>query len=148
MTDASVLVGRDLGPATEREVAGDLVRRGALAAPVALLPAGLVWGWAGVASVGLATAIVLANFWLSAALLAWAARISLGLVMAVALFGFLVRMALVAGIVLAVRHQPWLAPWPLGLALIVSHLGLLAWETRYVSASLAFPGLKPAAAKE
>src|SRR5439155_235035 len=27
--------------------------------------------------------------------------------------------------------------------IIVTHLGLLIWETRYVSASLAFPGLKP-----
>ena len=37
----------------------------------------------------------------------------------------------------------------LGLTLIVTHLGLLLWELRYVSASLAFPGLKPGAvAKE
>jgi len=27
--------------------------------------------------------------------------------------------------------------------LLVTYLGLLFWETRYVSASLAFPGLKP-----
>ena len=27
--------------------------------------------------------------------------------------------------------------------LIVTHLGLLFWETRFVSATLAFPGLKP-----
>ena len=32
---------------------------------------------------------------------------------------------------------------PLGLTLIVTHLGLLFWELRYVSASLAYPGLKP-----
>ena len=32
--------------------------------------------------------------------------------------------------------------------MIVTHLGLLFWETRYVSASLAFPGLKPTTAKE
>ena len=29
------------------------------------------------------------------------------------------------------------------MTLIVAHLALLLWETRYVSASLAFPGLKP-----
>ena len=27
--------------------------------------------------------------------------------------------------------------------LIVTHLGLLFWELRYVSGSMAFPGLKP-----
>ena len=34
----------------------------------------------------------------------------------------------------------------LGLTIIVTHLGLLFWELRYVSASLAFPGLKPSPA--
>jgi len=29
------------------------------------------------------------------------------------------------------------------LTLIVTHLGLLFWELRYVSGSLAYPGLKP-----
>jgi len=32
---------------------------------------------------------------------------------------------------------------PLGLTLVATHLGLLIWEARYVSLSLAFPGLKP-----
>ena len=26
---------------------------------------------------------------------------------------------------------------------MITHLGLLFWETRYVSATLAYPGLKP-----
>jgi len=32
---------------------------------------------------------------------------------------------------------------PLAVAILVTHLGLLFWETRYVSATLAYPGLKP-----
>jgi hypothetical protein len=32
---------------------------------------------------------------------------------------------------------------PLGLTIILAHLGLLFWELRYVSLSLAYPGLKP-----
>jgi hypothetical protein len=32
---------------------------------------------------------------------------------------------------------------PLGITIIVTHLGLLFWEMKFVSASLAFPGLKP-----
>ncbi|MEY4224878.1 MAG: hypothetical protein RIS33_1812, partial [Actinomycetota bacterium] len=31
----------------------------------------------------------------------------------------------------------------LGFTIIVTHLGLLVWEMRYVAASLAFPALKP-----
>ncbi|MCU1454256.1 MAG: hypothetical protein JWN46_2402 [Acidimicrobiales bacterium] len=143
--DVSVFTARDLGPATERQVARDLIRHGLLALPVALVVGFVGWGVHGVASVGFAAALVLANFWLAAALLGWAARISLGLVMGVSLFGFLIRLGLITAAVLLVRHQAWVAPVPLGVTLVVSHLGLLFWETRYVSASLAFPGLQPSA---
>ncbi len=145
---APVVAARDLGPATERQVAADLVRRGLLALPVVAAVGALAWGLDGLASVALAAGLVLANFWLSAALLAWAARISLGLLMGVALFGFLLRLGLISAVVLAVADQPWLEPLPLGITLVVSHLGLLIWETRYVSASLAFPGLKPSPPEE
>ena len=37
---------------------------------------------------------------------------------------------------------------PAAILILVTHLGLLFWELRYVSASLAFPGLKPTADKE
>ena len=51
-------------------------------------------------------------------------------------------------VLFAVRNAAWVDLLALGLTLVVTHLGLLFWETRYVSASLAFPGLKPTAAKE
>ena len=31
----------------------------------------------------------------------------------------------------------------LGTSIIVTHLGLLVWELKYVAISLAYPGLKP-----
>ena len=140
---SSVLTSRDLGPAPERAVALDIVRHGLYALPVALLIGYIGWGTAGLASVGFATSLVLANFWLAAVALGWAARISLGLLMGVSLMGFLVRIGLISLAVLAVRDQAWVEPAPLGVTLVVAHLGLLFWETRFVSASLAFPGLKP-----
>ena len=60
-----------------------------------------------------------------------------------ALGGFLVRMGLVTVVVLAVRHQPWANLTALAVTILVTHLGLLAWETKYVSATLAYPGLAP-----
>ena len=139
----SVLTSRDLGPAPEREVALDIVKRGAIALPIALALGFVGWGVDGVASVAFAAGLVLANFWVAAALLTWAARISLGLLMGVSLFGFVLRLAAISGAVIAVRNQAWVVPVPLGVTLVVAHLGLLFWETRFVSASLAFPGLKP-----
>jgi hypothetical protein len=114
-----------------------------IVAPVLLLAAGLGWGTDGVLSAAYALVLVLLNFALSAALLSWAARTSLGLLMGVTLFGYVARLALIAVAVLAISGQPWFSPIPLCATLLVTHLGLLIWETRYVSATLAFPGLKP-----
>lgn len=142
---ATTFVTRDAGPATERILARDLVRRGLLVAPAAVGLGAVLAGASGAASVAFALGLVLANFWVSAALLAWATRISYALVMGVALFGFLVRLALVGLAVFLVKDQGWVAELPLGLALVAGHLGLLLWEARSVSASLAFPALKPGA---
>lgn len=134
---------RDNGPAVEREVARGIVRHGLTFLPVALALGAMGWGFDGVFSVAFAAALVLANFWVAASLLAWAARTSLSLLMGVSLFGFLLRLGAIVGAVMAVRNMDWVAPVPLGATLIIAHLGLLFWEARYVSASLAFPGLKP-----
>ena len=146
MTD--VFTGRDLGPAPEREIAIDMVRRALPAAPVIVLLALAPWGVDGALSAGFAMAVVVVNFLLAAWVLAAASRISYGLLMGAALFGYLVRIALIGLAVWAVKDASWVEPLPLGLTLIVTHLGLLLWELRYVSASLAFPGLKPGATKE
>lgn len=146
MGDAEVTAAvttRDDGPAVERELAADMVKRGLLAVPVLLIAGAAGWGFDGAVSTAYAVAIVMLNLVLSAAILAWSARISLGLLMGAALFGYLIRLGLIALAVLAVKDMSWVELWPLGLALIVTHLGLLLWEMRYVSASLAFPGLKP-----
>lgn len=130
-------------PAVEQELARDMLKRALPVAPILILLCSIPWGIPGGVSAAYAAAIVLANFALSAALLSWSARISLGLLMGAALFGYLLRLGLIAGAVFAVRNAGWFEPWPLGLTLIVTHLGLLLWELKYVSASLAFPGLKP-----
>jgi hypothetical protein len=131
------------GPAPEAVIARDMVRRAIPVAPVLVLLAMLPWGFAGAASAAYAIALVCLNFALAAVLLTWAARISLGLLMGVALFGYLLRLALIFAAVVLVVHAGWVNVWALGLTLLVTHLGLLFWETRYVSASLAFPSLKP-----
>ena len=127
----------------ERELALDMLRRGLPVAPVLLVVAALVWGGDGAASAGYGMAIVAVNLLLSAWSLAWAARTSPTLLMAVALGGFLVRMGLVTVAILAVKDAAWVDLTPLAITVLVAQLGLLFWEARYVSASLAFPGLKP-----
>ena len=129
-------------PAVERQVAFDMIRRGLPALPAVVAIAWLVRGTHGAASAAFAVGVVLVNFVAAASLLAWAAR-SLTLLMAATLGGFLVRMAAVVVAITLVRHDSWVDLPTLGLTIVATHLGLLVWETRYVSASLAFPSLKP-----
>ena len=130
-------------PPVERQVAGDMIRRALPVAPVIVLIASLGWGVDGGLSAVYGLALVLANFGLAAVLLSWGGRRSLALLMGMALFGYILRLGLVAGAVLAVKDQGWVELLPLGLTIIVTHLGLLFWETSRVSASLTFPGLRP-----
>ena len=69
------------------------------------------------------------------------------MLMGATLFGFLVRMGIVLVAVLAVVNTSWVEVVPLAITIVITHLGLLFWEMRYISASLAFPGLKPTSAK-
>ena len=71
------------------------------------------------------------------------APISLGLMMGAILFGYILRLALITVAVLLVKDQSWVHLPVLGITIIVTHLGLLFWEMKYVAASLAFPGLRP-----
>ncbi len=135
-------------PAVERDLAFDMVRRGLWAAPAIVLVAALIWGGDGAWSALLAIAVVLVNLAVSALALSWAARVSATAIMAVAMFGFAVRMAVLTLVVYVVKDEPWIDLVALGVTILVTHLGLLFWELRYVSASLAFPGLKPGVAKE
>lgn len=144
-TDSAFLT-RDTGPAVEQEIARHMATKAIWAAPVLVVLCGLTWGLDGALSSAFAVGLVVVNFLLSAALLGWAARISLGLLMGAALGGYLLRLGLVSAAVLLVKDMGWVQLWALGLTLIVTHLGLLLWELRYVSASLAFPGLKPGTA--
>ena len=130
-------------PAVEREVVVDMVRRAAPLLPLPIVVAGVLRGGDGAWSAGYAVALVIANFFLAAGLLAWAARISPVAMAATAMGGFVLRLLLVTVAFLAVKDQAWLDVVSFGFTLIITHLGLLIWETRHVSASLAFPGVKP-----
>jgi len=132
------------GPAPEVGVSKDMIRRGLLVAPVLIALCGVIWGLDGAWSSAYAIALVLVNFGLAAALIALTARISLGLMMGAILFGYLIRLALIFLAVYLVRDAGWISLPALGATIIVTHLGLLVWELKFVAISLAHPGLKPA----
>jgi hypothetical protein len=134
--------------APEREVARDLVKRGLWLAPLWILLCGAVWGVDGAASAAYGLAIVLGNFLLAAAIITVTARISPAALMGGVLFGFLIRLGVILLAILLVVDQAWVNVVPLGITIVLFHLGLLFWETSKVSATLAFPGLKPSPNKD
>ena len=70
--------------------------------------------------------------------------IGLGAMMVAVLFGYLLRLGLIFLAVYLVKDAGWISRPALGSSIIVTHLGLLLWELKYLSLSLAYPGLKPA----
>ena len=130
-------------PNVEHELARDMIVRALPVLPLVVVVAWVARGGDGALSAGFGIALVLANLVLSAVLLAWAARVSPSVLMATALGGFLVRMTLVGVALYLVKDLGWADLPVLAVTVLVTHLGMLFWETRYVSASLAFPALKP-----
>lgn len=143
MSSPSPFAAAAAGQAPEVSVSKDMVKRGLWTAPLFLVVSGVIWGMNGTWSSAFGLAIVLANFALAAALIAWTAPISLSLMMGAALFGYLIRLGLICLAVWLVHGASWVSVPALGATIIVSHLGLLFWEMKYIAASLAFPGLRP-----
>lgn len=133
--------------APELEVAADLARRALPLAPVLVGLSFTFWGVDGALSSAYGLVLAVLNLLASAALIAWAARISPAALMGATLGGFLGRFGLLLVAVTVVRDASWVELVPLLFTILLTHLGLVIWETRYVSLSLAHPGLKPKAAR-
>lgn len=144
MSSKPAIVTQLDGEPVEIKVTIDMVKHGLMAAPALVGIAGLIWGTSGAWSAAYAIALVLLNFLLSAALISYTAKISLGLMMGATLFGYLIRLGLIMLAVLLVKDAGWISLPALGATIIVTHLGLLIWELKYVAITLAHPGLKPA----
>jgi hypothetical protein len=140
---ANPLTTRFEGPAPEAQVTRHMLMRGTFTVPVLVAVAGFIWGADGALGCLYGTALVFVNFALAAGLVSLTARISLALMMGAVLFGYLLRLGIIFLAVILVRDAGWVSLPALGFTIVVTHLGLLFWELRHVSATLAFPGLKP-----
>jgi hypothetical protein len=131
------------GPSPELEISRDMIRRGLIASPVLIAICTVIWGLRGASSSAYGIALVLLNFAIAAGLIAVTVRISLALMMGAMMFGYLLRLGILFLAFFLVKDFGWVSRPALGSTLIVTHLGLLLWELKYVAASLAYPGLKP-----
>ncbi|MBC8365124.1 MAG: ATP synthase subunit I [Actinobacteria bacterium] len=145
VTDHADVVLPAEGP--EREIARDLARRAAWVSPAFLILGAVLDGVNGAVSAGVALVLVAGNFLLGAAIIGRAVSISLNALYGAVLLGYVVRLGLLAVIALAFKSTGWFVAVPFAVTLLVTHLGLLAAETRRVSMTLAHPGLAPSAGK-
>ncbi len=131
------------GDAPEAQISRHMAVRGLMVAPFLVALAGFIWGLNGAWSALFGIGLVIFNYILAASLISITARISLALMMGAVLFGYVIRLGIIFGAVMLVKDTGWISLPALGCTIIVTHLGLLFWEMRHVSATLAFPGLKP-----
>ena len=130
--------------APESDIARHLARRAVLVAPV-FLGGGLIgWGPTGLFSAALGLVLVAVNFRLGAAIITRATQISINALYGAVLGGYVARLGLMTAVVLVVKAGGWLATVPFAITLLVTHLGLLVWESRHVALTLAAPGRRPA----
>ena len=130
-------------PAVERELAFDIAKRGLIVSPVVIALCGLVFGWDGAWSAAIGLAIVIVNFLVAALIVDRASKVSPTAVGAASLAGYLLRLVVIVVALLLLRNQSWIDLPVLGFTLVGAQLGLLAWEARHVSLTLAAPGLRP-----
>jgi hypothetical protein len=130
-------------PAVERELAFDIAKRGLLISPVVILACGLVRGPDGALSAAMGLGIVIVNFLIAALIVDRAAKVSTTAVGAASLAGYVLRLVVIVVALLLLRNQPWIDLPVLGFTLVGAQLGLLFWEARHVSLTLAAPGLRP-----
>lgn len=127
----------------ELAVSYDLIRKVGIVSIPAVIFAGISGGISSAVSILVAVLLVAGNFVLGALLLARAARVSPAAVAVAGLGGYVIRMTAVFGVFVVLVNQAWIDFPVFAIAVIVLHLATLFWETRAVSLTMAFPGLKP-----
>lgn len=132
----------------EKRIANHLALRALWVSPLFLILSAIGWGLSGAVSALLALVLVSFNFLAGAAIITKSVKISPNMLYGSVLGGYVVRLAILTGVVMSVRSFDWFDTVPFAMTLLVTHLGLLATETRYISASLAYPDLKPTSSKE
>jgi hypothetical protein len=127
----------------ELDIARDMARKSIVVAAVLIAASSIAWGLDGALSSLYSVVLVVLNFLAAAALIGWGAKRSGNHLMAAVMGGYVLRLGVLTLAIFLVKDASWVERAPLFVTLLVTHLGLLLWESRSVSLSLAYPGLKP-----
>ena len=127
----------------ERGIASDLAKKAAIVTPIVVIGLGVWRGPDAALGAFLALALVVVNFFASAAILGWTAKHAPHALAGVAMLSFLGRLVIITIIGAGIKQLD-IVDFPVfAITLVVSYLALLFWEMRSISLTLAYPGLKP-----
>jgi hypothetical protein len=127
----------------ERDIAVDLAKKAAIVTPIVVIGVGVWRGPDAALGAFLALALVVVNFFASAAILGWTAKHAPHGLAGVAMLSFLGRLVIITIIGAGIKQLD-IVDFPVfAITLVVSYLALLFWEMRSISLTLAHPGLKP-----
>ena len=127
----------------EREIAVDLAKKAAIVTPIVVIGVGIWRGPDAALGAFLALALIVANFFASAAILGWTAKHAPHALSGAAMLSFLGRLVIITIIGAGIKQLD-IVDFPVfAITLVVSYLALLFWEMRSISLTLAYPGLKP-----
>ena len=143
MESPPVVAASEIPVAHESRIADHMARHALLIAPIVIVGCGLLRGVDGAISAAIGLVLVALNFLAAAAILTWATTRGPGAIYGAIFGGFLGRLAVLTIVVLALEPVSFIDIPVLVLTIAVTHIALLFWETRYVSLTLAAPGLKP-----
>jgi hypothetical protein len=131
------------GANIEREIAVDLAKKAAIITPIVVIGLGIWRGPDAALGAFLALALIVANFFASAAILGWTAKHAPHALAGVAMLSFLGRLVIITIIGAGIKQLD-IVDFPVfAITLVISYLALLFWEMRSISLTLAYPGLKP-----
>ena len=143
MEPATVVAASGTPVAHESRIADHMARHALLISPAVVLACGIFRGIDGAISAAIGLVLVALNFLVSARLFGWAATRSRAQLQGAVLGGVVVRLLALTFIVLGLEQFSFIDLPVLVLTIAFTHIALLIWETRYVSLTLAAPGLKP-----
>jgi hypothetical protein len=127
----------------ERDIAVDLAKKAVIVTPIVVIGVGVWRGPDAALGALLALALVVVNFFASAAILGWTAKHAPHALAGVAMLSFLGRLVIITIIGAGIKELD-IVDFPVfAITLVVSYLALLFWEMRSISLTLAHPGLKP-----
>ena len=127
----------------ERSIAVDLAKKAAIVTPIVVIGVGIWRGPDAALGAFLALALVVANFFASAAILGWTAKRAPHALAGVAMLSFLGRLVIITMIGAGIKQLGFVDFTVFAITLVISYLVLLFWELRSISLTLAYPGLKP-----